>query len=178
MVRPLEARLSRTLELAENDAHLLPRLCRSFMSPLFEQARVYEDTLPFLDALRRLGFEAIIVSNTTWGSPAELWREQLSRTGIASRVSGSVFCRDVGWRKPDPHIYAHALKVARATPEECIFVGDNPVWDVEGPEKVGIPGVLLDRRVEFVGQGYDRVINLRELADRFNSETERRRAVP
>lgn len=165
LVRPLEGRLALTFEIEEDDERI-PALCRSFMAPLFRQARVFEDALPFLDALRGMGYLAIIVSNTTWGSPAELWREQLSRTGIGSRISGAVFCRDVGWRKPDPHIYAHALEVAKARPEECLFVGDNPVWDVEGPEKAGIPGVLLDRRVEFVGQGYDRVLNLGELVRR------------
>ena len=165
LVRPLEDRLARTFGLDGAD-EILPALCRSFMVPLFRQARLFEDALPFLDSLRRIGCEAVIVSNTTWGSPAELWREQLSRTGIDARISGSVFCRDVGWRKPDPHIFAHALKVARACPEECLFVGDNPVWDVEGPGRAGIPGVLLDRRVEFTGQGYDRITNLWELVRR------------
>ncbi|MDW5563302.1 MAG: HAD family hydrolase [Methanomassiliicoccus sp.] len=166
VVRPLEHRLSITFDLRAEDTPLLPAMCRSFMTPLFGQARVFEDALPFLDALLTQGYEAVIVSNTTWGSPADLWREQLARTGIGSRVRGTVFCRDVGWRKPDPHIFTHALEVAKARPEECLFVGDNPVWDVDGPRRMGIPGVLLDRRVEFVGQGYDRVINLYELADR------------
>jgi putative hydrolase of the HAD superfamily len=165
VVRPLEGRLALTFGLEEED-EALPALCRSFMGPLFHQARLFEDALPFLDSLRRMGYESFIVSNTTWGSPAELWREHLSKTGISARISGSVFCRDVGWRKPDPHIFAHALKMAGARPEECLFVGDNPVWDVEGPRNVDIPGVLLDRRMEFAGQNYDRVINLWELVRR------------
>lgn len=166
VVRPLEDRLARTFDLREDETSLLPAACRSFMAPLFGQARVFEDSLPFLDALRALGLEAVIVSNTTWGSPAVLWREQLVRMGIASRVRGAVFCRDVGYRKPDPHVYARALEVADARPEECLFVGDNPVWDVDGPRKAGIPAVLLDRRVEHVGQGFDRIINLTELVER------------
>ncbi len=166
IVLPLESRISRTFGLGGDDAPLLPALCRSFMVPLFGQARVFEDSMPFLDAVRSLGYEAIIVSNTTWGSPALLWREQLSKLSIASRVRGTVFCRDIGYRKPDPHIYAHALEVANARPEECLFVGDNPVWDVEGPRRVGIPGVLLDRRVEYAGQDYDRIINLNQLVER------------
>jgi putative hydrolase of the HAD superfamily len=177
-VRPLEGRLSRTFELEEEDVHLLPSICRSFMAPLFSQARMFEDTLPFLDALRSMGYEAVIVSNTTWGSPAELWREQLSRNGISSRVRAAVFCRDVGYRKPDPRIYAHALEVADARPEECLFVGDNPVWDVEGPKRAGIPGVLLDRRVEYSGQAYDRVINLNQLIQRLRPGTGPRRVAP
>jgi putative hydrolase of the HAD superfamily len=164
-VRPLEGRLSRTFGLEDGD-RILPCLCRAFMAPLFAQARVFEDALPFLDSLREMGVEAVIVSNTTWGSPAELWRELLERTAIAPRVRGAVFCRDVGWRKPDRRVYVHALEVAGAGSGECLFVGDDPVWDVEGPEAAGIAGVLLDRRAEFAAMGYDRVINLRELSDR------------
>lgn len=164
-VRALEFRLATAFGIGENDP-LMSDLCPAFMRPLFEQARLYEDALPFLEALRDLGIEAIIVSNTTWGSPAELWREQLEIKGIARRVRGSVFCRDVGWRKPDARIFAHALKVAQADPEECLFIGDNPVWDVDGPRDVGIAGILLDRRAEFAGHGYDRAYNLWEIIHR------------
>jgi len=169
-VRPLEIRLRRTFEVDDSDSDLLPALCRSFMAPLFAQARTYEGTLPFLDVLRDLGIRAVVVSNTTWGSPAELWREQLSREGISSRIDGSVFCRDAGWRKPDPRIYAQALRAAGADPGDCLFIGDNPVWDVEGPNKAGIRGMLLDRRMEFMGQGFDRVTCLREAVEKFSSE--------
>lgn len=169
LVRPLEDRLTRTFELKNEDAPLLPDLCRSFMSPLFSQARVFEDSLSFLDEARSLGFRTVIVSNTTWGSPAVLWREQISRMGIASRVWGTVFCRDVGYRKPDPRIYSRAMQIADARPEDCLFVGDDPVWDVEGPGRVGIHGVLLDRRVEYAGYSYERVVNLNQLVERLQS---------
>ena len=75
-----------------------------------------------------------------------------------------------GWRKPDPRIYAQALRAAGADPGDCLFIGDNPVWDVEGPNKAGIRGMLLDRRMEFMGQGFDRVTCLREAVEKFSSE--------
>jgi hypothetical protein len=57
IVRPLEGRLARTFGLGEDEASVLPAVCRSFMAPLFGQARVFEDSLPFLDALRALNGE-------------------------------------------------------------------------------------------------------------------------
>ena len=32
---------------------------------------------------------------------------------------------------------------------ECIFVGDHPVWDVKGTKTVGIEPLLIDRKVVF-----------------------------
>ncbi|MBI0583600.1 MAG: HAD family hydrolase [Methanomassiliicoccus sp.] len=164
-VRPLEARLSAVFGPDAIDDRTMDAACRAFMRPLFDQARVFEDTFPFLSALRSRGIEAVIVSNTTWGSPAILWREAVERMAIRPWVRSVVFCRDVGWRKPDPRVFSHALSMADRGPEECLFVGDDPVWDVMGPQRVGIRAVLLDRRAERIGQGFDRVTNLREITD-------------
>lgn len=165
LVKPLEDRLSRVFGIDPKDAMALQSACRAFMRPLFAQARMFEDTLPFLHHVRRRDMKAIIVSNTTWGSPALLWREVLERMGMADHIVGAVFCRDIGWRKPHPRIYSHALEMAMTSAQECLFVGDNPVWDVEGPTAAGISSVLLDRRMEWVDQGYDRATSLMEVMD-------------
>ncbi len=168
-VRPLEDRLSFTFNIDLSESTVLFSACRAFMRPLFAQTRVFEDTLPLLHHARAHGIRTIIVSNTTWGSPAPLWRELLERIGLSACIDASVFCRDVGRRKPDPMVYAHAMDVAGMPPESCLFVGDNPVWDVEGPRRMGIRSVLLDRRAEWIGQGYDRTTSLLEVRDRYLS---------
>jgi putative hydrolase of the HAD superfamily len=63
-----------------------------------------------------------------------------------------VFCRDVGWRKPAPHIFTYALNQLQVEPEQCLFVGDNPLWDIQGPQQVGIQAVLLDRAGNHAGE--------------------------
>jgi hypothetical protein len=45
-------------------------------------------------------------------------------------------------------------------------VGDDPVWDVDGPQRMSIPAVLLDRRMEWTGQRYDRITCLGEMIER------------
>jgi FMN phosphatase YigB (HAD superfamily) len=168
-VRPLEDRLSFTFDIDSNESSVLFSACRAFMRPLFAQTRVFEDTFPLLHHARAHGIRTVIVSNTTWGSPATLWRELLERIGLSACIDASVFCRDVGRRKPDPMVYAHAMDVAGTPPEGCLFVGDNPVWDVEGPQRMGIRSVLLDRRAEWIGQGYERTTSLIELRDLYLS---------
>jgi len=169
VVRPLEDRLSFTFDIDPNERALLLSACRAFMRPLFAQTRVFEDTFPLLSHARSRNMGVVIVSNTTWGRPAPLWRELLERLGLSACIDASVFCRDVGRRKPDPMVYAHAMEVAGTPPERCLFVGDNPVWDVEGPQGMGIRSVLLDRRAEWIGQGYDRTTSLLEVRDLYLS---------
>jgi putative hydrolase of the HAD superfamily len=163
---PLEDRLSRVFGIDPGDHEAIERACRAFMRPSFDQARRFEDSLPFLRMLRARGLRTILVSNTAWGSPPHLWREELVRHEIAPYLDKTVFCRDAGWRKPHPRIFEVALAQAEAAPSECFFVGDDPVWDVEAPAGLGMTTVLLDRRMEWVGQGLDRVTGLGDIVER------------
>ena len=131
-VRPLEERLRRIFPNAAWSGETAEEACRQFMTPIFALARVYDDVLPTLEMLRRRGVQTAIVSNTPWGSPAVLWREELSRLGLADAVGLTVFCVDCGWRKPARQIFDHTLERLGATPAQCVFVGDDPRWDIAG----------------------------------------------
>lgn len=49
-----------------------------------------------------------------------------------------------GFRKPQPEIFEFALNEIRATKEECIMVGDNPVSDIEGAHNYGIDQIYYN----------------------------------
>lgn len=142
-VIPLGLRLSKIFGVT--DAVLLDELCIEFMRPIFRSARLHEDAKPTLKALREKKVKTAIVSNTPWGSPAHMWRRELDRHGLSRLVDSAVFCGDVGWRKPDPRIFGHALRRLGLEAGECLFVGDDPRWDIDGPEALGMDEVLIDR---------------------------------
>ena len=147
-VRPLEGRLGRIFGLGEGREHAgagLDGLCRAFLEPIFARGRLYDDVLPELEELRRRGLRVGLASNTPWGSPAHLWREELRRLALTPRLDVAVFCRDVGWRKPAPQAFESALRQLRVGPQDCAFVGDDPLWDVAGPAAVGIKPILIAR---------------------------------
>jgi len=160
-VRPLEARLRRIFRLAD-DRHL-EGVCRAFMKPIFALGRCYDDVLPVLNELRSMGVKTAIVSNAPWGSPAHLWREEIERLGLRQRVDETLFCTDVGWRKPARPIFRHALDKLRLTPEECVFVGDHPKWDVAGPRAVGMEAIIIAREGATPGIGAASIAGLHEL---------------
>ena len=119
--------------------------------PILARARAYDDALPVLRELRSAGLVTAVVSNTPWGAPGALWRDEIGRHGMDRYIDHEVYCTDVGWRKPSPQIFEEALKRCGARSLEAVFVGDDPRWDIEGATRAGIPAVLLDRSGCFAG---------------------------
>lgn len=146
-VRPLGERLARIFKLSQGELgdETIRDMCRCFMKPVFATARRYDDALPTLEELRRRGLRLGILSNTPWGSPAELWREELRRHGLTDAADELAFCVDVGWRKPARQGFELVMKKLGVTALECLFVGDDPRWDLIGPQRVGMDAVLIDR---------------------------------
>ncbi len=167
-VRPLEERLGRIFQIDEvnKTKELMMEMCRHFMDPIFARGHLYEDTLPTLKQLKSRGFTTAIVSNTPWGSPAELWHEEVARRGLNIYINMAVFCRDVGWRKPAPQIFEFVLNNLRILPAECIFVGDDPRWDIAGPRAVGIDAILVDRAGRQKNTNYESIKSLNDLFDK------------
>jgi FMN phosphatase YigB (HAD superfamily) len=167
-VRPLEGRLVRIFQLTQAD--LAPGdamdMCRRFMRPIFALGRMYDDALPTLHALRGRGLRTAILSNTPWGSPAELWRPELARHGLAGTVDAAAFCRDAGYRKPARQAFEHVCRELGAAAGQCLFVGDDPRWDLLGPRRIGMDALLIDRRGSAELAGEEPIHNLRELLGR------------
>jgi len=52
----------------------------------------------------------------------------------------------VGWRKPHPTPFRRALDMLDVQAKDAVFVGDDPVWDVEGANGAGVRPILLTNR--------------------------------
>ena len=143
-VRPLENRIDRLFpKYRVTDPVTMRNVCRAFMAPIFSCAKVDDDAAEVLDELRTRGLRTAIVSNTPWGSSAELWLEELRRHALLERLDAVTFCVEVGWRKPHPAPFLCTLKKLEIEPSDAIFVGDDPRWDVEGARRAGIRPILI-----------------------------------
>jgi putative hydrolase of the HAD superfamily len=49
----------------------------------------------------------------------------------------------VGWSKPDPRIFRHALDALGVSPQDAAFVGDSRPRDMEGARALAMPHVWL-----------------------------------
>lgn len=165
-VRPIEGRLARIFGIAPDDARL-PELGALFLAPWLERAAPFPDAVPLLRTLRARGVPVVIVSNTPWGTAPAAWRREVARWELDRWTAASVFCGDVGWRKPDARIFAAGLAAAGGGPPgDVLFVGDDPRWDLVGPRAIGMPALLLDRAGS-AGSRPDVIRSLAEVAARF-----------
>jgi putative hydrolase of the HAD superfamily len=95
---------------------------------------VFPDVVPALSALG--GWTHVVVSNHVPELPA-----LVAALGLGPYFAAVVTSAAVGWEKPNPAIYAAALRAA-GDPEVVWMVGDNVEADVRGAEAVGIPAIL------------------------------------
>lgn len=70
---------------------------------------------------------------------ADSQRWRLSACGIAGRFQAVVISDEVGLRKPDPRIFAIALRTLGVRPEEALYVGDSLSDDYAGARNAGVP---------------------------------------
>ena len=144
-VRPLASRLQELFGAYESfDEATARALGTAFLKPIFAMARPDPQAVPLLDALRGRGIKTAIVSNTPWGSPADAWRAELTRHGLLDKVDATVFCMDVGWRKPHRAPFDRALSLLDVAPTDALFVGDDHRWDIVGAQNAGLRPVLLE----------------------------------
>jgi putative hydrolase of the HAD superfamily len=101
---------------------------------------VEEAMLAALDQLRNAGIRTAIVSDAG-ADDVESW----PRSPLRSRVDAVVFSYEVGFRKPDPRIYLHALSAVGVSPEDAVFVGDGGSQEHSGARALGITAVLVTR---------------------------------
>jgi putative hydrolase of the HAD superfamily len=84
--------------------------------------------------LHRRGYILGIIANTITETEIPDYLEKDDLTGYIKTV---VLSSKVGIRKPNPEIYWEAARRIGVKPEKCVYVGDNPVRDVEGTRLAG-----------------------------------------
>jgi putative hydrolase of the HAD superfamily len=126
---------------------------------------VFPDVIPALDALVTAGLRLAVVSNWGWAAPELLQTLELARHFEVLSISARV-----GYQKPHPAIFQHALDLLDLRADEVIHVGDDPAADILGARRAGIAAVLMDRHGRLdrpVGSGatIDGVPVIADLAD-------------
>jgi putative hydrolase of the HAD superfamily len=108
-----------------------------------ERRRVCEtfaDAPAALDALRGDDAMALVTNGASC-----LQREKLAASGLADRFDAIVVSGDLGRGKPDPAIFAHAVRALGAEPGDAVMVGDNFAKDIDGALAAGLRAVWLNR---------------------------------
>lgn len=130
-------------------------------------ARLFPEVPEVVRRLRSEGLRLGIITNAyqpMWAREHEMERLGLPPDLFDCRVSSA----DVGYLKPHPAVFEHALACLEAEPEQAVFIGDDPRCDIVGAQSVGMRAILRVRPEAPIGSwgliGPDGVIrNLNEL---------------
>lgn len=90
-----------------------------------------KDTLVELD---RRGYTMGIIANTITETEIPDW---MVEDGVARYFKVVILSSKVRIRKPDPEIYRLACRAIGKPPEQCAYIGDNPIRDVQGTREAG-----------------------------------------
>ena len=121
-------------------AHI-ERLVPVFHGP--ERERLWSRVLPgipeALEELRSLGRTLAVVSNSD-GSVERV----LERQGLRHYLDAVFDSHLVGFEKPDPKFFEHALEETESEPESTLHVGDLYSADIQGGRAAGVHVALVD----------------------------------
>jgi HAD superfamily hydrolase (TIGR01509 family) len=93
-----------------------------------------------IDELKRAGLLVAVISNTEDGRV----RDALEAAGLSEKFDTIIDSHLVGFKKPDPAIFRHALELLNVEPHEAAFVGDSYAHDALAARAVGMRAILLD----------------------------------
>lgn len=96
-----------------------------------------KDTLIELD---RRGYSMGIIANTITETEIPDW---LVEDRVARYFKSVILSSKVRVRKPDPFIYQLAARSIGKPPENCAYIGDNPIRDVPGTRAAGYGMMIL-----------------------------------
>jgi putative hydrolase of the HAD superfamily len=88
-----------------------------------------EDVKETVIELSKRGYLLGIIANTITETEIP---DYLEADGLSGYFKTVVLSSKVGIRKPNPEIYWEAARRIGIEPKKCVYVGDNPVRDVEG----------------------------------------------
>jgi putative hydrolase of the HAD superfamily len=130
-------------------------LLEAFRWDMVDGVRVFPDVREVLPALCTHGLALGVITNAA--TPMRLRDRELAAVGLLDYFSPvRLSAVDVGWIKPHPAIFEHALNQLGLKAEEVVFVGDNPEADIAGAKNVGMKAVL--RIIERDGVVYKQTV--------------------
>jgi putative hydrolase of the HAD superfamily len=113
----------------------------------FRELKPFDDVIPLLSALRKAG---VITGILTHGWTIKQ-AEKIVRLGLVPHLDlRAVFISDqLGISKPNPKIYALALRDLGLVAAEAMYVGDSPSHDITPPKSLGMKAVWARRASRF-----------------------------
>lgn len=116
-------------------------LMRAYDARPVRDVVLFDDTIPVLETLRQQAYKIGLITN----SMMPMWMRdiELEAYAIMDYFDVRITSGDTGYIKPHPIIYQKALGLLGVEPQEAVFVGDRPDYDIAGANDAGLTSVLM-----------------------------------
>ena len=101
---------------------------------------IFDNSIPLLKELKSRGYTTGVITN----GPSHLQNHKLETSGLKPYLDIVVVSGDVGIHKPDPALFAYTAKKYGLNPDECVYVGDHPVNDIQGALGAGMHAIRMN----------------------------------
>src|SRR4030095_9017761 len=128
------------IDPAALSAEAIPTLLATHMRVLSDAMVFPAHHRDLLDRLRRRN-RVDVVANFDYTPTARFVRDGGGAVDLSAPIVAS---DEVGWRKPAPVIFEHALERLGVKPAEALFVGDRMDLDVAGAQAVGMQAAWVN----------------------------------
>jgi putative hydrolase of the HAD superfamily len=129
---------SRALGLDVSEAVMLETAQRH-LDAWTPHIRHHHDARAMLQALRDMGLRLGLLSNTHW--PEAYHEHFLARDGLLELLDVRAYTSNMAHSKPHPAAFQHVLDRLQVTPAQTVMVGDRPIDDIWGGQRIGMRGV-------------------------------------
>jgi putative hydrolase of the HAD superfamily len=120
--------------LQTEDAVTARKAMEKFRDLSTTHLRLYAGGKDLLRYLKENGKTVVLLSN----AQKVFTLRELEHLGIRDLFDRIFISSSVGYKKPDPAFFQHALKECGLKAEDCLMIGNDPFCDVEGAKGLGI----------------------------------------
>ncbi len=101
---------------------------------------MYPESKLLFKELKKRGYIVGVVTN----GPAVLQKHKMNNSGLMPLVDLLVVSGDYGVHKPNPELLRIAAKKLNLPCEECVYVGDHPVNDIQTALNAGMKAIRMN----------------------------------
>lgn len=101
---------------------------------------IFPNSPVLLKKLKDMGYIVGVITN----GPSILQNHKMDTSGLRPYCDIVVVSGDVGVHKPDPALFAYTADKLGLSCDECVYVGDHPVNDIQGALEAGMKAIRMN----------------------------------
>ncbi|MCU4577517.1 HAD family hydrolase [Acinetobacter courvalinii] len=115
------------------------RLLSSYINDFNKFSCCFKDVENTIIKLKEQGYLIGLISN----GRTPFQEHNFYALGLTEFFSSIIVSEAVGLRKPDPAIFLLSCRQLNVSPQDCTFVGDNELADIQGAKTVGMKTIFF-----------------------------------